>query len=192
MHALRPTISDSTISIHTRVWFFISIPPCCNFFLNIPNTDSWRRLLGVLGGVVDGLAAFRYVRARARNSVAAREKSGTGDHIQNDESHHDVLLRKVLVAGSGCGPDTFLLKLERQEQADSRCRLRCIDKRRCFVALVAIARIAISVAIAVMIVMPVCLAWSAVALGMLLAAMMILLRLQWRCRDEAGDRYREA
>jgi hypothetical protein len=48
------------------------------------------------------------------------------------------------------------------------------------------------VAIAVMIVMPVCLAWSAVALGMLLAAMMILLRLQWRCRDEAGDRYREA
>jgi hypothetical protein len=84
------------------------------------------------------------------------------------------------------------MKLERQEQADSRGRLRGINKRRRIIALVAIARIAISVAIVAMIVMPVCLAWGAVALGMPLAAMMFLLRLQRRCHDEAGDRYREA
>ena len=55
---------------------------------------------------MDGLAAFRYVLARARNSVAAREESGTGDQKQNDESCHAVPLRKVLDAGSGCQPDT--------------------------------------------------------------------------------------
>ena len=75
MHAFRLTISDSAINIHTRVWFFISIPLLVRFVLNIRNTDNGRRLPGVLSGVVDGLAAF----------------------------------------------------LERQEQADSRCLLRCID-----------------------------------------------------------------
>jgi hypothetical protein len=101
------------------------------FFLNIHNTDNWRRLFGVLGGIVNGLTAFRYVLARARNSVAAREKSGTGDHKQNDESHHGVLLRNVRVAGSGCEPDNFPLKLEREEQADSRCRLLPILQAHC-------------------------------------------------------------
>jgi hypothetical protein len=99
--------------------------------LNIHNIDNLRRLFGVLGGVVNGLTAFRYVLARARNSVAAREKRGTGDHKQNDESHHGVLLRNVCITGSGCKPDRFPLRLERQEQADSWCRLLPMLQARC-------------------------------------------------------------
>jgi hypothetical protein len=36
MNALRPAISDSAISIHTRVWFFISIALLVQFFLEHP------------------------------------------------------------------------------------------------------------------------------------------------------------
>ena len=134
---------------------------------------------------MDGLAAFRYVVARARNGVAAREKSGAGDYKQNDESHHGVLLRNVRVAGSGCEPDTFQSKLERQKQADARGLLRCINNRRCPIGIVVIP---VSVAVTMMIVMPVCLAWGGMALVMLLAAVVSLFRLQRRCCDEAGDR----
>jgi hypothetical protein len=47
--------------------------------------------------------------------------------------------------------------------------------------------IAVSVAIAMMIVMPVRLAWGGMALAMLLAAVVRLYRLQRRCCNEAGD-----
>jgi 5,10-methylene-tetrahydrofolate dehydrogenase/methenyl tetrahydrofolate cyclohydrolase len=48
--------------------------------------------------------------------------------------------------------------------------------------------IAVSVAIAMMIVMPVRLAWGGMTLAMLLAAVVRLYRLQRRCCNEAGDR----
>ena len=48
---------------------------------------------------MDGLAAFRYVVACARNSVTAREESGTGDQKQSDDSYHVVPLRKVPLVG---------------------------------------------------------------------------------------------
>jgi hypothetical protein len=97
------------------------------------------------------------------------------------------LLRNVRVAGSGCEPDTFSSKLERQEQADSRGLLRCINNRWCSVGIVLIA---ISVAVAMMIVMPIRLAWGSMALAMLLllTAVVSLFRLQRRCCDEAADR----
>jgi hypothetical protein len=56
---------------------------------------------------MDGLAAFRYVVARASNSVAAREESGAGDQKQSDESCHAVLLRKVPGAGRDYEADIF-------------------------------------------------------------------------------------
>jgi hypothetical protein len=49
---------------------------------------------------MDGLAAFRYVLARARNGVAAREERGSGDQKQGDESRHVVPLRLIPGAGS--------------------------------------------------------------------------------------------
>ena len=77
------------------------------------------------------------------------------------------------------------MKLERQERTDSRGLLLCINNRRCSVAIVLIA---VSVAIAMMIVMPVRLAWGGMALAMPLAAVVRLYRLQRRCCNEAGDR----
>jgi hypothetical protein len=56
---------------------------------------------------MDGLAAFRYVVARSRNSVAAREESGTGDQKQSDESCHAVLLPKVPGADRDYEPGIF-------------------------------------------------------------------------------------
>lgn len=55
-----------------------------------------RRLFGLLGRVMDGLAAFRYVLARARNGVAAREERGGDDQKQSDESHHVVPFDRFL------------------------------------------------------------------------------------------------
>lgn len=46
---------------------------------------------------MDGLAAFRYVLAGARNGVAAREERGSGGQKQSDESRHVVPLGRFLV-----------------------------------------------------------------------------------------------
>lgn len=50
---------------------------------------------------MDGLAAPGNILARARNGVAAREQSGTGDQKQSNELHHVVLLSLLWNFGDG-------------------------------------------------------------------------------------------
>lgn len=65
-----------------------------------------RRLFGLLGRAIDGLAAFRYVLAHARDGVAAREERGSADQKQSDESCHVVAFWKTPVPAVVTESDT--------------------------------------------------------------------------------------